>query len=115
MRRAAPRSAALVAEICAPYKDKFSRDVIEQPIAFFQNFDGNFFHLRNCVKVQSLVNTAPTLLAQRQYILNGALLLLPARIRTGFCDGPLRKIECIGKTKRYKSSRKDFGNLGSVR
>jgi len=31
MRRAAPRSAALVAEICAPYKDKFFLDVIEQP------------------------------------------------------------------------------------
>ena len=31
-----------------------------------------------------------------------ALLLLPARIREGFCDGPLRKIERVGKRERHK-------------
>ena len=31
-----------------------------------------------------------------------ALLLLPARIREGFCDGSLRKIEQVGKTERHE-------------
>jgi hypothetical protein len=39
---------------------------------------------------------------QGQNILNRAALLLPARIREGFCDGPLRKIEQVGKTERHE-------------
>jgi hypothetical protein len=89
-------------KIRAPHKGEFSLDVIEQPIALFQTLDGNFFHLRDCVEVQLEINTPPAVLAQGQDILNRALLLLPARIREGFCDGPLGKIECIGKTERHK-------------
>ena len=45
------RAARLTTKIRAPHKGKFSLDVIEQPSAFFQTLDGNFFHLRKCVKV----------------------------------------------------------------
>jgi hypothetical protein len=86
-------------KIRAPHKGKFSLDVIEQPIAFFQALNGNVFHLGNCVQVRLQVNTPPALLAQGQDILNRALLLLPARIREGFCDRSLRKIEHVGKTE----------------
>ena len=51
MRDAAPHSAGLPMKIRAPHKGKFLLDVIEQPSAFFQTLDGNFFHLRKCVKV----------------------------------------------------------------
>jgi hypothetical protein len=89
-------------KIRAPHKGEFALDVIEQPIALFQTLDGNFFHLRNCVEVQLQANTPPALLMQGQDILNRLALLLPARIREGFCNGPLGKIECIGKTERHK-------------
>jgi hypothetical protein len=92
----------LPGKIRAPHKGKFSLDMIEHPIAFFQKLSGYFFHLRKCVKVQSQVNTPPTLPTQGQYVMNGALLLLPARIRKGFCDGSLRKIKRIGKTERHE-------------
>jgi hypothetical protein len=35
------------------------------------------------------INALPAVLAQGQDILNRALLLLPARIREGFCDARL--------------------------
>src|SRR6266513_1941129 len=89
-------------KIRAPHKGKFSLDMIEQPIALLQALNGNVFHLGNCVQVRLQVNTPPALLTQGQDILNRAALLLPARIREGFCDRPLRKIECVGKTERHK-------------
>jgi len=52
--------------------------------------------------VRLQVNTPQALLAQGQDILNRALLLLPARIREGFCVGPLRPLEHVGKTERYE-------------
>ena len=48
------------------------------------------------------VNTPPAVLAQGLDILNRALLLLPARIREGFCDRPLGKIKQVGKTDRHE-------------
>jgi len=89
-------------KIRAPHKGKFSLDMIEQPIALFQALNGNVFDLGNCIQVRLQVNTPPALLAQGQDILNRTVLLLPARIREGFCDGPLRKIEHVGKTERYE-------------
>ena len=63
--------------------------MIEQPIALFQALHGDVFDLGNCVEVRLQVNTPPGLLPQGQDILNRAALLLPARIREGFCDGRL--------------------------
>src|SRR2546423_5008223 len=56
----------------------------------------------NRVQVRLQVNTPPAILAQGQDILNRTVLLLPARIREGFCDGSLRKIEHVGKTERHE-------------
>jgi len=52
--------------------------------------------------MQLHVNALPPVLAQVDHVLNRAALLLPARIREGFCDRPLRKIEHIGETERHE-------------
>src|SRR5437764_970410 len=74
--------------------------MIEQPVALFQTLRGNLFHLANCVQMQSEINAFPAVLAQGYDVLNRPLLLLPTCICKGFCDGPLGKIECSGKTER---------------
>jgi hypothetical protein len=68
---------------------KFFFDVIEQPVTLFEMLHGNFFRLAHCVEVRLQANAAPTVPTQGQEILNRALLLLPARIREGFCDARL--------------------------
>lgn len=85
-----------------PHKRKFFLDMIEQPIAFFQTLLGNGFHLRNCLEVRLQVSASPAVLAQGHDIRNRTLL--PARIGEGFCDGPFRKIEYVGKTERHEKS-----------
>ena len=86
----------------APHKGQLSLDMIEQPVAFFQTLHGNFFYLSNRVQMRLQVNTPPAVLAQGLDIFNRAPLLLPACIGEGFCDGPLRKIEHVGKTKGHE-------------
>ncbi len=90
------------AEIRALHKSKFFLDVVEEPVALLQTLHGDVFRLGNCLEVRLQVNAFPALLAQGQDILNRALLLLPARIREGFCDGPLRKVEHVGKTEGHE-------------
>jgi hypothetical protein len=69
---------------------------------FFKHFVATFSTSVTASKMRLQVNASPALLTQGQDILNRALLLLPACIREGFCDGPLRKIEHVGKTERYE-------------
>jgi len=96
------RAARLPAQIRTPHKGKFFLDMIEHPVALFQALHGNFFYLGSCVQMQLNVNALPTVLAQIDDVLNRVALLLPARIREGFCDRPLGKIEQIGETERYE-------------